>query len=159
MGKLKSLVAVAAIICSPAIATEHEPITLEGYTKELQKLQQGKNTPPNSIVNSAELYGTNPDGEKFYFAAGMGVTVLATQPAPETPCMFPPIYSRWVGSFWFVWCASPNVSPFQNYEAKRDTYISFGGRPPVYFVSSHYDCQNSSDYAAMPPVVRAALCP
>ena len=152
MGKLKPIVAVAAIICSPAIAQEKDP-TLEEFVQELQ------NHPSDSTIGYAEVYGTEPNnGPDFYVGAGAARTAFATPPAAETPCAFPPIYSYWVGPFWYVWCESPS-SPNPDHEAKRDTYISFGGRPPKYRVSAHYDCQDSSDFAAMPPIVRAALCP
>ena len=62
------------------------------------------------------------------------------------------------GSFYYRWCKNTNTAAdVRIYEAQRDTWSYSGGvlRPQV---STFYDCQNSADVVAMPPVVQAAAC-
>jgi hypothetical protein len=157
IGKLSPLVAATVIICTPAIAKEEYPlIKIEAYIVELQKMLNEGKVPANAVVNSAEVFASS-DGEKFYIAFGAARSVLATSPAQETPCQSPHIDSNWAGPIWYTWCVSDNNHP--DHEAKRDMHLSFGGRPPSYWVSSHYNCQDYKDFLAMPPKVRNEVCP
>jgi hypothetical protein len=149
MKKLGTLVALAFIASSPAIAQDKE-IPLEDFIGELQKL------PSESTVTFGEVFGTQPNGDAFYYSDGINIATMLPRFDPANACRFPPIDDQWVGSFWYVWCGSGNSVP--DFEVQRDTYYSVGGRPPRYVASAYYDCQSSSDYAAMPANVRDALC-
>jgi len=149
MKKIGTLVALAFIASSPAIAQDKE-ILLGDFIGELQKL------PSESMVTFGEVFGTQPNGDTFYYSDGANIASMLPAFDPAKACSFPPIYSEWVGSFWYVWCGSGNSVP--DFEVQRDTYYSVGGRPPRYVATAYLDCEDSSDYAAMPSPVRYALC-
>jgi hypothetical protein len=57
------------------------------------------------------------------------------------------------GTFRYYWCASNRPG----YEARLDVWRFANGRWG-YFVSSHFDCHNASDYALIPPITKQKVC-
>lgn len=157
MRKLRAIVALGAFVVSVSFAEEvaedYVPMKLKAFTD----LLLSENS-PDALVMGAEIFGTDADGKTpFYTEIGAAITPFAAGPVVTTPCRFPPLDSVWEGAYWYVWCGSTNTG-FPNHEAQRDKYYSINGQLPVYASSKFYDCQNTSDKAAMRQKVKTALC-
>ena len=156
MQKLRMIVTASALVCTVSLAQEgtvYTPMSLKAYTDQLLE-EFGE----DALVMSAEIYATASDEETktYYSLVGAAVQPFAIGPVVVPKCTFPPLYDIWVGNTWYVWCEANNVS-YPNHEAQQDIYKFVNNRTNYYY-SYFYDCQKAADRAAMPTVVRNAVC-
>lgn len=158
-----AIAVTAGLGVSQSLAQDAKPTTVEEYARHLEQIYgkdgvmiagtvTGKTGDGKVIVDSFP----SPDVKKQFLTTPIAPTSISMQEAQCDPNQI--ITHQTSGSFAYNWCAKFETIGGVAYEAKRDTLFFSGGRW-TYVVSTRFDCQNSTDYAAMPSAVKLAVCP
>jgi hypothetical protein len=153
---------VAGLGVGQSKADDVKEMTMKAYTDHLLEVYGD-----TGVIIAGTINGRDKDGHyvtDIFPSPVMGQDFYATPIMPlsmsmaATPCATTQIIIKInSGAYSFPWCAASVTSGMTTYEAQRDTFIYSGGRW-TYYVSTFFDCQNSSDLAQMPTAVSLAVC-
>jgi hypothetical protein len=103
-----------------------------------------------AIVTIGTVVGADSSGNELFADDYVSAVGLLTP-----ICAQPGIYANAAGAFNYIWCSTPTVPR----QATRETWHTCCGFPPKLIIFKAYNCSNPQQHAAMPSLVKAAVCP
>jgi len=150
------LVGIVAILMGGGpTKAEEPPALIPGATFKALMGYVFQNHGEDAVVTDAVIMGSTKSGDEFsVYVPGGGIQLLSIVYSGA-------VCSSWVddltsGGYIFRWCANRRTVNGVPYEVQKDMYESAGGLS----IKKKWllDCQNSTDFQSMPPLVKA-LCP
>ena len=110
-----------------------------------------------AIVTNGTVVGTDSSGKEPFVDEYMSIMSANSVVVLLTPIctQYTTIYTQSAGAFNYKWCRTPTVSQ----QATRETWFTQYYTPPKLIALKAYNCSNPQQYAAMPSLVKAVVCP